>query len=307
MRSRIMFGVILGCLCSIELNAAALEIGETSTGPASALEPANRSQETLIPLTDEQLMRLLGARLSGGMGGTFGGFGNMFLVSSRIHFGKGVGLMSESRKIIKTELQSPFPDSYHPTLREFLDAIALQTFSEWKYDPTDKFFESDVNIAKRVDGPAIFEFTRTKREKPFKIEVADGWTPNNMGNWIMYVPPQFPVGMDIYEMGTYSTDDQADPKAFFEEIRSAVALEWATRVFPKAVKQDLTVAKVGPYEALHFDKLLKGQDKKEIHWRHWVFMVGNKCYFVVSTILPRLEDEIFPDVKKMLKSFAAVE
>ena len=32
-------------------------------------------------------------------------------------------------------------------------------------------------------------------------------------------------------------------------------------------------------------------------------MVGNRSYFLVSTILPRLDDKIYPDVEKILASF----
>src|SRR5687768_8569866 len=54
---------------------------------------------TIKPLTAEQRERLLSARLDGGMDLPFRQFANMFLVSSRIHFGIGVGLMSSSREI----------------------------------------------------------------------------------------------------------------------------------------------------------------------------------------------------------------
>jgi hypothetical protein len=45
------------------------------------------------------------------------------------------------------------------------------------------------------------------------------------------------------------------------------------------------------------------QDGRTVRWRQWVFMVGNKCYFAVSTIFPQYEDRIFPDVQAMLASF----
>ena len=103
-------------------------------------------------LTNEQQAGLLGARLDGGMGFTFGQFANMFLATSRIHLEFGVGLMTSSREISGTTLQSPFPRSYKPTLREFLDAIALQTFSEWKYDPSSKYVKTEGQPDSPVKG-----------------------------------------------------------------------------------------------------------------------------------------------------------
>src|SRR5205085_11129590 len=141
-----------------------------------------------------------------------------------IHLGTGIGLMTSDTEIAELPLQSPFPASYQPTLREFLDAIALQTFSEWKYDPSNKYLKTE-DLETRVEGLAIFEFTKTKREKPFEVALADGWKRVDKGNWVMHVPPSFPVGMDIYEMGTYSSEEKTTPQDFANEIRSAVALE----------------------------------------------------------------------------------
>ena len=233
---------------------------------------------------------------------TFGQFANMFLVMSHLNLSHGVGLMSKSRDIAKIELQSPFPQFYHPTLREFLDAIALQTFSEWQHDPTGQFITSEVEIP-AASRPVIFEFTASKREKPFEVTLADGWKSIDKGNWVMLVPPSFAVGLDVYEMGTYSADDEESESNLFEKVRAEVALEWAQRVFEDATADNLKPAQVGPYPALHFDKLLTGQNGKQIRWRHWVCMVENKCYFIVSTIIPDLENTIYPDVEKMVASF----
>jgi hypothetical protein len=152
-------------------------------------------------------------------------------------------------------------------------------------------------------GLAIFEFTKTKREKPFDVTLADGWRAVDMGNWVMHVPPGFPVGMDIYEMGTYSSDEKATNQDFANQIRSAVALEWAQRVNEKAKQKDLKPFKVGTFDALFYESMIPSQLDKEIRWRQWVLIVDDKCYFIVSTILPELEDKIFPDVEKMLASF----
>jgi len=310
MRSKFIVAVFIGFVLISALNADQTANGaedETIPAPASALEAENLPEATLAVLTDEELKKLLGYRLGGEMGGTLAQFANMFMVTSRLRIGTGVGLMTESSRISKSELQSPFPESYHPTLRELLDAIALQTFSDWKYETTSKYFKSDVKEPSPVKGVAIFEFSKTKRKKPFKISLAQGWKANDKGNWVMYVPPQFPVGMDIYEMGTYSTKDKAGETEFLERIRTDVALEWANRVNPKAIKADLKPAKAGQNEALFYETLLKGQNKKEFRWRHWVFMVGNRCYFIVSTIPPDLDGEILPDVEKMVESFTAID
>ncbi len=274
--------------------------GPGETKPAD--EAGKRPSAFLKPLTKEQQDKLLKERLDGGMGGSFSQFSNMFLVMSRIKLPYGVGLMTSSREIAKTELQRVFPEFYKPTLREFLDAIALQTSSEWKYDPTSKYFQSDVESGP-VEGLAMFEFTATKREKPFEVALAKGWKSTDKGNWVMYVPPTFPLGMDIHELGSYSSDDKTKEKELLTKVPTEVSLEWAKRAKDKVDPKELKPAKVGPYEALYFETMMPLRDGSTIRWRQWVFMVDNKCYFVISTILPQFEDRIFPDVQAMVASF----
>src|SRR6185295_12353143 len=115
-----------------------------------------------------------------------------------------------------------------------------------------------------------------------------------------YRPPSFPVGMDIYEMGTYSSDEPKKEKGFADKIRLEVSLSWARRVDPKVRPDGFKHVQVGQFDALYFEATIHPQPDKEIKWRQWVFMDGNKCYFIVSTILPELDERIYPDVQKML-------
>ena len=292
---------------NVPANAAGMEAQTAGTPTTSTAPPKPdvdaKPSAVITPLTAEQQHRLLDTRLDGGMEFTFGQFSNMFLVSSQINLGSGVGLVTASKEIAESPLQSPFPASYQPTLREFLDAIALQTSADWKYDPTGKFVHSDVPREDPSERLALFEFTGTKREKPFAVTLAQGWKANDKGNWVMYVPPAFPVGMDIYEMGTYSCPEPKREHGFADEIRSAVALEWAKRVNEKAQSEDLKRTKVGKFDALFYETLIHPQPDQNIKWRHWVFMDGDKCYFIVSTLPTELDGKVFPDLEKMLASF----
>ncbi|HJT30630.1 MAG TPA: hypothetical protein VJ783_01090 [Pirellulales bacterium] len=238
------------------------------------------------------------------MGPNFNDFAKMFLVTSRFNLDYGVGLMTPSKAIAKRPLVSPYPSSYKPTLRELLDAIALQTFSQWKYDPSSKYFDSDVHGGSAVGGVAIFEFLPAEREVPFEVTLSEGWKSIDKGNWVMFVPPNFPVGMDVYRMGTYSTDDAEDTAGFLDEMRAEVGFEWARRVGQTPPRpNDFRPAKVGEYDALFFEAVPESPDGKQIHWRQWSFMVDNHCYCAISTILPQLDETIYPDVEKMLASF----
>lgn len=299
--------------------AAPVEDAATAPRDVKPTQNADAARVEVRPLTAEQMQRLLSIRLNGGMGASFSQFANQFLVASRIQMGVGIGLMTPDPEIAEMLLRSPFPSTYEPTLHEFLDALALQTFSQWKYDPTNQyvrkqsehggeFHEETPEESKssgEIDDLAIFEFTKTKaqREKPFAVTVAEGWQAIDKGSWVMYVPPRFPVGMDIYEMGTYSPQGQDAMQDFYSGIRAAVALEWAQLVHEGAKPEDLRSAKVGAFDSLFYETTVPSSLGEDLHWRHWVFMVDNACYFVVSTLPPDREDKLLPDVERMLASF----
>ncbi|MCX7008255.1 MAG: hypothetical protein NTY53_13580 [Kiritimatiellaeota bacterium] len=277
-----------------------------STNADHAAREAARSKAVPVrvkPLTAQQQEHLLKERISGGLGYTFHAFANMFLVSSRQQTAFSVGLMSTNSDIVKKELQAIFPQFYKPTLRELLDAIALQTAATWSYEVTGKFVEGDSTNTPPLEGFAIFEFVSAKRAKPFEVTLAKGWKAEDRGHWLTLVPPTFPVGLDIYEIGAYSAVDPAQEKALFKKVPAEVALEWAQRVKKNATRKELKPGKVGPYDAWFFEAMVPTHLGQDAHWRHWVFMVANKCYFIVSTIFPEREAELYPAVEQMLKSF----
>ena len=260
-----------------------------------------KSKAVIEPLTKEQQEVLLKQRISGGMGYTFRQFSNQFLAMSRIELRYGIGLMTASKEISGTELQPVYPQFYTPTLRELLDVIALQTKSQWKYDPTSKYFHSELENGP-VKDLAIFDYTGTESAKPYQVTLPEGWQVVDKGHWTMFVPPVFPIGMDIYELGSYSADAK-DEAELLKRVPKEVSLEWAKRAKDEIDPKEFTPAKVGQYDAIYFETMMPLQDGRMVRWRQWTFMVDNRCYGVVSTIFPQFEKQIFPDVQSMLASF----
>ena len=151
---------------------------------------------------------------------------------------------------------------------------------------------------------AIFEFTKTDRERPFQVTLPKGWRSIDKGNWMMYVPSIFPLGMDIHELGTYSSDEKTEKDFLLKRVPMEVSLEWAKRAKDVVDPKEIKPAKVGPHDALHFETMMPLRDGSTVRWRQWVFMVDNKRYLAISTIYPQFEERIFPDVQSMLASFA---
>lgn len=281
-----------------------------SSALAAAQDAKTAPVEKKVPLkvlTAEEQTKLLARRLNGSLDHSFGAFANMFMVRSQMDLGVSVGLQSKTTKLVETELQSVFPAFYKPTFRELLDAIALQTFSTWSYRKEDQVVRSTVPDTKEHDPIVIFTFDPIRppaiRAKPFHIDLPKGWKSEDRGHWLAFIPATFPVGMDVHELGTYSAAGRRYEAALFIRVRQETALDWAKRVKPDAKLEDLKPARVGGFDALHFDALVPAQDGKDVRWRHWVFMVDNACYFIVSTIFPEMEEKLFPDVQTMIQSF----
>lgn len=253
-----------------------------------------------IAPTQEVIDSLLKQRLSGELGHTFGGFANQFVVQSALGLGSSVGLVSTDKSINEKELIPVYPSSYNPTFRELLDVIALQTSSEWAFDPSGKHVENSTNTTSSIP---IFVFSPIERKKGFQVELAKGWTSKDMGPWVMYIPPPdtFPVGMDIYECGNYSFKE-GEPDGM-KAIRDAVALQWANRVKEDTQLKEMKSVKVGEYDALHFQATIPNRAGGEIVWRQWIFTANNTCYFIVSTLPENLTDKLLPDVESMLLTF----
>ena len=255
------------------------------------------------PIDDAAYEKFLNKRIPGGLGNSFAQFANMYVVSSQLHSEYLIGLFTNSDEIAKTELTPAFPDDYKPTVREFLDQIALETSTKWSNEKTGKFILTDKKMDKPMEKCLCIEFSPTKRDKTFEIALAKGWRVIEHGCWTQCIPPSFPVGMDVYEMGKYSCDANESESELKRKIPKAVVLDWAHRVKPDAAEKDLFAGKVGNYDAVCFDTMIKSKMGGEIRWRQWGFMVGNQAYMVLSTIFPEKESTIFPDVQSMLASF----
>jgi hypothetical protein len=228
-------------------------------------------------LTPEEQVAFLARRTPGGMMGTFDGYCSLLYA---VH---NVAIHTDSQEVNRTSLHSPFPDFYKPTWRERFDSIARQTRSSWTYDP-------------KLD---YWVFSNPPMPVPFEISLAKGWKSEDRGEYVFYGPPSAPVGMDIYMMGTYSAPEKEED--LFNKVQEDLALRFA-----KNFKKDVTVGemsnvKVGRHVALHF-KISAPQTG--VIWRQWILVDSGAAIAIVSAIKPEVENQVYPDVEKMLKSFA---
>src|SRR5215203_5244177 len=181
-------------------------------------------------LTEAQQKTFLSQRLeNGGMKGTFNSFGSF------LYAFQDVAIHTDDKEIGAIELSSPFPPFYKPTWKEFLDAIAIQTKSSWKYDSKRNFWV----------------FATPAFTKPYTIKLADKWNLEDRGTYVSYKPPTFPVGMDVYYLGVYSADRDKAQATLWEKIRNAWAIRFASS-FKRDIKIDeMQKTKVAEAETLY--------------------------------------------------------
>lgn len=252
-----------------------------------------------VPLSEDELARLLDRRLQGGLGYTFAQFANVFVPNSTIQLNHGVCLVAKTKTIDETELMPVFPEHYRPRFRELLDAIALQTSSTWAYVTESDSLKTGSD--EPVGGIVCIEFTPAASRLELSVEIPPGWTVRDVGNRRMCAPPTFPVGIDFHHMGTYSFD--GDRAAGMEKVVKSIALDWAARVKEGASEGDLSRTRVGAYDALYFETTLASQPGMDLGWRHWVLAADDRCYFVVSTLDQKHREKHAADIDAMLASF----
>ncbi|MCL1919574.1 MAG: hypothetical protein FWG50_00625 [Kiritimatiellaeota bacterium] len=243
---------------------------------------ADEAPRPVKALSEKEQAAFLSKRTGGSMLGSFNGFCSLLYAACE------VAIHTESQEINATQLKSFIPAFYKPTWREMFDAIALQTQSEWRYDAARGYW--------------VF----AKPQKPqarYSIEVASEWEQDNQGACICYRPPVAPVGMDIYTMGAYSSDDPEGANDLHKKVRDHFAVTFAKMFKEDVTPADMKEAAVNNYPALHFE--INAQTG--IIWRQWVIVEAGKAFVIVSAIKPEHDAHIYPDVKKMMGSFKVLK
>jgi hypothetical protein len=245
--------------------------------------PLGYAAETARPVKVKALSQseqdaFLSKRTSASMLGSFRAF------SSLLYAADSVVIHTESPEIISAQLTSCMPDFYKPTRRELFDAIAVQTQSAWRYD----------------SGKSCWVFAKHKKPRMYySIDSAKGWTRNDRGLYVGYHPAIAPVGMDIYIMGSYSSDKPEDANALYKKVRDSFAVMFAKNFKQDTASSDMKEITVNTCQALFFE--ITTPDK--MIWRQWVIVEAGKAFVIVSAIKSEHDDQIYPDVQKMLGSF----
>jgi len=229
--------------------------------------PGKEQSDFLAKRTDDNMLR-----------GTFNSY------CSYLYAVHNVSIHTESSEINSAPLDSIIPEFYKPTWRELFDVIAIQTKSVWSYDSTRNYW-----VFSKPEKPKVY----------YEIAPAKNWTKSDSGLYVGYHPTIAPVGMDIYILGTYSSDDPGGASELNKKLEEFFAVNFARPFKGNITPQDMKNVKIGDYQALHFEiKAPSG-----IIWRQWAIVYEGKAFVIVSAIKPEHDAEIYPDAQKMLQSF----
>jgi hypothetical protein len=232
-------------------------------------------------LNAEQQKTFLSSRSNPFIPGTFDS------VCSYLFAFRKVAIHTESSAINSTRITPTFPDFYRPTWQEIFDLIAWQTKSSWNYDPEQGFWV----------------FSESVRKLPYKIKVAANWQSEDHSIEVVYRPPIAPVGMDIYWLGSYSSDE-GNTSALFSHIREELAMRFVRGYVDGVSPKQMSLKPAGKVEALYFETSATNSGAV---WRQWVIVEKGQGIAIVSAIHREQEKALLPDVLSMVNSFEVAD
>lgn len=211
--------------------------------------------------------------------------GSLLAFSSLLWSLERIGLWCDDEETLQRSVENTFQPDYEPTWLELMDVLARQTQCGLQYHCDTGYWHFEPGI----------------RALPFVLEPAPGWKSRDDGNSIVFIPPIAPVGMDVYMLGHYSTDDAKQTKALYRQAREHVALSSARRFTDDVSLRDFKKTKVARADALFWTTRPGG--RPQATWRQWAFVIEGWSFLIVSLIDDADEKQLLPAVQGMVASF----
>ncbi|MEZ4490613.1 MAG: hypothetical protein R3F51_23810 [Cyanobacteriota/Melainabacteria group bacterium] len=246
--------------------------------------------------------QLLKERIRIEFGYPFYRFAQIFATASETRLKYSVVIASEDRLIEAHPLSDFYPNFYRPTLKETLDQIALQTGSSWRYLKEHKKYDTKLKDYRPHKEVVLFEFTKRDLKPTFKLKLAEGWRQRIKNNSVMYIPPDCPIGLDVFDIGSFSPSASESADSLMEKAVKDVALTFAAKTGKSPAEIKFSRQKVGGKDALFYQCEVQTRTGFKAVWRQWAFYSGDRVYIAISTIFPNFEEKLYPQVKEMLSS-----
>ena len=194
-----------------------------------------------------------------------------------------IAIHTNSLGINNTELANVFPPGYKPTLKEIFDTIAYQTNAQWNYDTSTGYWL----------------FTEAENNIPFSIKIAPGWQMQHRGVYVWFAPENANMGMDIYILGHYSTED----KDLLNKMRNMWAERMASGFDPNISVNDMKLVDINGNEAVYYEHDVRNEGT----WRQWFLMIDSNLYGIVSALKNEDEQQLYKDVLQVINSLESTK
>ena len=232
-------------------------------------------------LSPEEQQAVLKRRTTGAITGVFTSYAELLCGVSDVL------IVADDREILETKIQKVFEENYRPTFRELFDSIGRQTRSSWSYS---------------VERKAWF-FSKPAPPLPFSMPAAERWSVEDRGLTVLYKAPNLPVGLEVYVLGRYSADNAEEATALARGARDACALNFSRIIKKDARLEDMSKTTLAENEALYFES---PAPRAGHIWRQWAVATReNRIFALVSVIPQQRDEELLPQIKQMLSSFAS--
>lgn len=241
-----------------------------------AAEKTQPSPKAGKALSEPERNEFLKRRTSGRLAGKFSFLANMFYTVSDVN-------IEAPKDVLDALIEVPFVAGYKPTWHELFDALGRATQTTWTYRPERN----------------SWVFGKPAPALPYSFKLANNWTQEDQGGFLMCKPSTAPVGMDIYCMGSYSFEKDAEKS--FDGIRDKIALTFASRFSKDIQTKDMKKIIIDGVESLYFET---PTNRAGVIWRQWVLVKNGIALAVVSAVDAKNEKAVLPDVEAMLKTLS---
>jgi hypothetical protein len=250
----------------------------TNPDPSRPKAPPELAPSKRHALTDQEQQAFLRSTSSMFLKGSF------HVIVSTL-FTVGVNIETTSARIKQVAFKDTLGANAAPTWRQYFDEFARQAHASWHYEAEHEAW--------------VFESLRTPL--PYHLDLAKGWRVDDRGDAVMYVPPDAPIGMDIYLSGRYEPPLKPEEQ---RERRDAIALKMAAEFKPGVTVRDMEEVEVDGVAARYFEA---PTPRPGVTWRQWAFVKNGQPFLIVSAIAQAQESVLLPQVKGMVESFRVIE
>jgi hypothetical protein len=263
---------------------------------------AKPGMRVLKPYSEASLSKILNERVETIEGVdrlSFDAFGDKVLAGTSADLSAGIYMTTNNAEIKRHILFPAYPKKYWPTVKEYLDLIALQCGARWSYDRNNQYVPDNQAFRQLADQYARFDFVPGAAAPSYTITLPSGWLAAPKSYGISYGGKDYMQALEIYELGAMSPENAKDAAYVKGDFAKDVLALWTEGLKPLS---EVKRVKVGAYDGYVFESIIDKRSGK-IYYKQWLFVAGNKAYTAISRMPEERKAAVLPGAERALASF----